>query len=281
MASVVPKRCLKINISDVSTAPSERDVRPSAEPLVITLFDELARKESAGDSINHDNYEIFKELYSSIETKEFQRALVKCLRGKEDGITKSCSHCKGAREALGVYVDEKCICYRLYCNECHYGAGRCDCKRPTVVAKAESEDEEGTDIVCEIGGETRFCSVCGKCSDFENMEPCDARGCTLESPQLCHVACVTRVVHEAYSEGALLCPLCVATGRLPFHDTDTDSEYSVGSDDTHFSVNEWGDLQVGSRTNGGIVDQIWPNMGRYTTRHTQGEIEVVRHHDIF
>ena len=74
--------------------------------------------------------------------------------------------------------------------------------------------------------------------------PCDGKGCTLELPQLCHVTGLVKVEHPDYieSSGVFLCPLCIATGRLPYVDSESDDE--LPWDDDLFCVMKLGALKV-------------------------------------
>merc|ERR1711957_1141238 len=96
----------------------------------------------------------------------------------------------------------------------------CTCARPTFITPEWDEDEVPIVTVNWLNESLRFCPVCGSCDDFDDMEPCDGNGCTLEPPQLCHARCMTRVQHHAYLEddGANLCPFCVASKREPFEE---------------------------------------------------------------
>jgi len=232
-------RSLKINTSEVSTAVSVNDHHP--ETMILNLHSILSNEQPAKEwrlngndhfGIVASNKAYFSDLFRDIESSGFRRDLARCLSGGGRSIGSFCGNCDHAKEALWdkqeIDYNEACICDRLYCGRCYYQGSRCDCKRSMFTYEEVVEDEVATTFICEVGYETRFCAVCGKCNNFEDLEPCDARGCTLEPPQLCHIECLTRVSHGFYPDGAFMCPLCVASRREPYVDSDSDG--TNGSD---------------------------------------------------
>jgi len=81
--------------------------------------------------------------------------------------------------------------------------------------------------------------------------------------------------NEHYEEGAFLCPMCIAGGRVPFVD---DEEGSIISEnDEMFQVQEYGPLKVGALRRGSTTLEIWPNIDKFTVMHHSHGSTTVKH----